>query len=102
MGERDERNGTELGLKRNHCRIENRPCGTHPGAEDGAMCGSLMLGMVPSMFDRLRLSQSANGKDTEYQEDRQKFQGDLVHQQTTQCDSAECYSTATGAVKTAI
>ena len=102
MGERDERNGTEFGLKGNHRRIENRPRGTHPGAEQGAMRGSLMLGMVPGMLDRLRLSQSADGKDTEYQEDRQKFQGDLVHQQTTQCDLAECYSTATGAVKTAI
>ncbi len=33
MGERDERNGTEFGLKRDHRRIENRPGGTHPGAE---------------------------------------------------------------------
>jgi hypothetical protein len=32
------------------------------------MCGSLMLGMVPCMFDRLSLSQSADGKDTEHQE----------------------------------
>ena len=55
MGERDERNGTEFGLKRDHRRIENRPGGTHPGAEQGAVCGSLMMGMVPGMFDRLRL-----------------------------------------------
>jgi hypothetical protein len=34
------------------------------------MSGRLMLGMVPGMFDRLSLSQSADGKDTEHQEDR--------------------------------
>ena len=66
MGERDERDETEFGLKGNRRRIENRPGGTHPGAEQGAMCGSLMLGMVPCMFDRLSLSQSADGKDTDY------------------------------------
>ena len=43
------------------------------------MRGSLMLGMVPGMFDRLRLCQSADGKDTEYQEDRQEFEGGVVH-----------------------
>jgi hypothetical protein len=101
MGDRDERDGTEFGLKGNHRRIENRPRGTHPGAEQGTMRGSLMLGMMPGMLDRLRLCQSADRKDAEYQEDRQKFQRDLVHQQTTQYDSAECYSTATGPVKTA-
>jgi hypothetical protein len=56
MGERDERDRTEFGLKRDHRRIENRPGGTHPGAEQGAMRGSLMVGMVPGMLDRLRLS----------------------------------------------
>jgi hypothetical protein len=55
MGESDERDGTEFGLKGNHCRIENRPGGTHPRAEQGAMCCSLMLGMVPGMLDRLSL-----------------------------------------------
>ena len=94
MGERDERDGTEFGLKGDHRRIENRPGGTHPGAEQGAMCGSLMLGMVPGMLDRLRLSQSADGKDTEHQEDRQEFEGAVVHRKTTQCDLAECYWTA--------
>ena len=48
MRERDERDGTEFGLKRDHRRIEYRPSGTHPGAEDGAMRGRLMLGMVPA------------------------------------------------------
>ena len=66
MGERDEGNRTEFGLKRDHCTIENLPGGTHPGAEHGAMRGSVMMGMVSGMLDRLRLSQSADGKDTEY------------------------------------
>ena len=70
MGEWDEINETEFGLKRDHRTIENRPCGTQPGAEHGAMRGSLMMGMVPGMLDRLRLRQSADGKDTEHQEDR--------------------------------
>jgi len=79
IGERDESDRTEFGLKRDHRRIENRSGGTHPGAEQSAMRGSLMLGMVPGMFDRLRLCQSADGKDTEYQEDRQEFEGGVVH-----------------------
>ena len=83
MGERDECNRTEFGMKRDHCRIENRSGSTHPGAEQGAMRSSLMLGMVPGMLDRLRLSQSADGKDTEHQEDRQKFEGDVAHRKAT-------------------
>ena len=79
MGERDECNRTEFSLKCDHCGIKNRPGSTHPGAEQGAMRGSLMLGMVPGMFDRLRLSQSADGKDTEHEEDRQSFKDDVVH-----------------------
>jgi hypothetical protein len=86
MGERDERNGTEFGLKRDHCRIENRPGGAHPGAEQGAMCGSLMLGMVSGMLNRLCLCQSADGKDTEHQENRQIFEGAVVHQRAIQYD----------------
>jgi hypothetical protein len=53
------------------------------------MRGSLMLGMVPGMLDRLSLCQSADGKDTEHQEDRQEFKGDLVHQKATQYSLAE-------------
>jgi len=52
LGERDETNRTEFDLKRDYRSIENRPGGTHPGAERGAMCGGLMMmGMVPSMLD---------------------------------------------------
>ena len=101
MGERDESNRTEFGLKRDHRTIENLSRGTHPGAEHGAMGGSLMMGMVPGMLDRLRLRQSANGKDTEHQEDRCEFEDDAVHQRATQCDLVECYWTPTRPVKSA-
>ena len=51
---------------------------------------SLMLSMVSGMLDRLCLSQSADGKDAEHQEDRDEFEDDAVHQKTTQCDLVEC------------
>jgi hypothetical protein len=51
MGERDEGNRTAFRLKRDQRTIERRPCGAHPRAEYSAMCGGLMMGMVPSMFD---------------------------------------------------
>ena len=79
IGERDESNWTEFGLKRDHRTIENLPGGTHPGAEYGAVRGSLMMGMAPVMLDRLRLSQSADGQDTEDQEDRHEFADSSVH-----------------------
>ena len=79
MGKRDESDRTEFGLKRDHRTIEHCPGGTHPRAEHGAMRGSLMLGMVPGMFNRLRLSQSADGQDAEHQEDRRKFANCVVH-----------------------
>lgn len=43
------------------------------------MCRSLMMGMVPDMLDHLGLSQSADGKDTEHQEDRNKFESGAIH-----------------------
>lgn len=43
------------------------------------MCRSLMMGMVSGMLDHLGLSQSADGKDTEYQEDRNKLEGGAIH-----------------------
>lgn len=61
MEECSEGDRTEFGLNRGHRTIENRPGGAHQGAEHGAMRGSLMMGMVPGMFDRLRLSQPADG-----------------------------------------
>ena len=66
MGERNESNRTEFSLKRDHRTIKNHPGGTHPGAEYGAVRGSPMMGMVPGMLDRLRLSQSADNKNAEH------------------------------------
>ena len=60
MGKREEGNRTEFGFKRNDRTIEHRPGGTHPGAQHGTMGGSLVMGMVSGMFDRLRLGQSAD------------------------------------------
>jgi hypothetical protein len=54
------------------------------------MRGGLMMGMVPGMLDRLRLSQSADGKDTEHQEDRHEFEDSMIHQDSTQGDSGKC------------
>jgi hypothetical protein len=53
------------------------------------MRGSLMMGMVPGMLDRLRLSQSADGKDTEHQKDRDEFEDCVVHQHSTECNAHE-------------
>ena len=47
-----------------------------------------MMGMVAGVLDRLRLSQSADGQDTEHQEDRQKFEDGVAHEHTTECDTA--------------
>ncbi len=51
MSESNEVNWTEFSLKCDHRRIENRPGCAHPRAEQGAMGGGLMMGMVPSMLD---------------------------------------------------
>lgn len=90
MGKRNERNQAEFCLKGNHCAVEHRPGGTHPGAEHCPMRRSLVVGMVPGMLDRLSLSQSANGQDTAHQKDRDKFEDSVVHEHSTDWDSAEC------------
>ena len=90
MRERNKRDRTEFGLERDHRSIEHCSGSAHPGAEQGAMRGSLMLGMVPGMFDRLSLRQSTDGKDTEHQEDREIFEGAVVHQRPTQCECLVC------------
>jgi hypothetical protein len=51
MGKGDESDRSEFGLKRDHRSIEYCPCGTHPGAKQGAMRSSLMMGMVSCMPD---------------------------------------------------
>jgi hypothetical protein len=83
MGERDECNRTKFCLERDHRRIDNGSGSTHPGTEQGAMGGSLMMGMVPGMFDRLSLCQSAYGEEAEHQEDRQEFGNAVFHRTTT-------------------
>jgi hypothetical protein len=89
MCERDESDGPEFKLNQDHRTIEHRAGGTHPGAEHGAVCGRLMMGMVSGMLDGLCLCQPANGKDTEYQENRQEFKNAVVHQQMTDCNLFE-------------
>jgi hypothetical protein len=54
------------------------------------MRGGLMMGMVPGMLDRLRLSQSADGKDAEHQEDPHEFEDSVVHHKATEYDSGKC------------
>ena len=46
-----------------------------------------MMGMVPRMLDHLGLSQSADGKDTEHQEDRDVFENSVIHLYSTGCVS---------------
>ena len=64
-----KRNQTEFGAKGDHRTIEDRPGLAHPGAEHGAMRRSLVMSMMPGMFDRLCLCQSADGQDATHQED---------------------------------
>lgn len=63
------------------------------------MRGSLMLGMVPGMLDRLSLSQPTDRNDTEYEEDREELESSTIHSATTQYDSTECYWIPTRSVK---
>ena len=61
-----------------------------------------MLGMVPGMFDRLSLCQSADGEEAEYQEDREIFEGAVFHRIMTIIISPQCYWRLARPVKTAI
>ena len=97
----DEIDRTEFGLKRDHRRIENHPGSAHPGTEQRAVCGSLMLRMVSGMLDRLCLSQSTDRNDAEYEEDREELEGGTIHRQTIQCDLPECYRKPERSVKPA-
>lgn len=67
MRRRDDGDGTPLGLKQNNRGVEDRAGCTQPRAERCSVCGRLMLGMVPGMFRGLRLSQSADDENAEYQ-----------------------------------
>ena len=85
MGERDERNRTEFGLKRDYRTIKDRPGGAHPRAEQGAVRGSLMLGMVPGMLGRLRLRQSTDHKHAEHDQNCEcSFCLNAVHRSSPQ------------------
>ena len=53
-----------VALNQNNFGIENRTSRTHPRTEDRPMRRRLMLGMVPSMFGSLGLSQRADGYNT--------------------------------------
>lgn len=88
--ELDEFVGNHFQRNKNGSRFTGLSGGAHPGAEHGAMRSSLMMGMVPGMFDRLSLRQSADGQDTEHQEDRDEFEDNVVHEHSTERDSAEC------------
>ncbi len=41
-----------------------------------------MVRMVSGMLDRLRLSKSADGQDTEHKQNRQNFEESVVHRKT--------------------
>lgn len=84
MGKRKECNRTEVGFKRDDRTIEHRPGSAHPGAKHRAMRGSLMMGMVSGMLDRLRLGQSADGQDREHEKDRHIFENGVVHRIKTE------------------
>ena len=43
------------------------------------MGGCLMLGMVPGMFGRLRLRQTADRQHAQHQHNRDEFTGCVVH-----------------------
>lgn len=64
---RDNGDGAPFSLKQNNCGIKHRAGGAHPRAEQRPVCGRLMLSMMAGMFSGLRLCQSADSKNTEYQ-----------------------------------
>lgn len=69
-GYRNGSDGTTLGLDQDDRTIEHGPGSAHPGAQHGAVGGGLMMGMVPGVFDGLRVRQPADGQDTEHQQNR--------------------------------
>lgn len=79
MGESDERHRTAFGRNQNRRTVKDRPRGAHPGTEQRAVGGCLMLGMVSGMFRRLRLRQAANGQHTQHQHNGDEFTDWVVH-----------------------
>lgn len=60
MRKRNKRDWTTFGLNHDNLIIEHCSGGTHPGTEQRAMCGRLMLSMVAGVFHRLNLGQPAD------------------------------------------
>ncbi len=79
MNDRNKRDGVTLGMNHDNFSVEDRTSGTHPGTEQRPMCRRLMLRMVPGMFCRLRLRQSAYSEDTEHKRHRQEFAECVTH-----------------------
>jgi hypothetical protein len=53
--------------------------GAHPGTEQRAVGGCLMLGMVSGMLGRLGLRQTADGQHAQHQHNRDEFTDWGVH-----------------------
>jgi hypothetical protein len=60
MGKSDDCHRTAFGRDQDYRAIEDRPGCTHPGAQQSAVGGGLMLGMVSGMLGRLCLSQTTD------------------------------------------
>lgn len=82
--------GNHFQRNKNGSRFTGLSGCAHPGAEHSAMGGSLVMSMVPGMLDRLGLSQSADGQNTEHQEDRDEFEDSVIHGHSTERNSGEC------------
>lgn len=100
MEERDEWNGTEFGLKRDHRSIEHHPGDTHPGTEHGAMCGFLMMRVMGLVRDGLSGGKPADNKHREHQQNCEcSFCVDTVHLSSPQTQSRnEAYRSVEGRV----
>lgn len=70
MGKSDDCHRTAFGRNQDYRAIEHCPRGAHPGTEQSAVRRCLMLGMVPGMLGRLRLSQTTDGQHTQHQHNR--------------------------------
>lgn len=66
MRKRQKRNRTALSLNYHGLGVEDCTGSTHPRTQHGPVRGRLMLRMVPGMFRRLGLRQSADRKNTEH------------------------------------
>jgi hypothetical protein len=64
---RDNGYGTLFRLNEHNRGIEHRTGCTHPGTEQRPMRGRLMLSMVPGVLSGLRLRQTADGENAQYE-----------------------------------